>query len=77
MFAGWRSQAWRCVDCGQWASVGWDADCGRNTFWSEALGGRRGAVEWSKAIEFLAVNRPCAPDSELSIHERWISCWMR
>jgi hypothetical protein len=39
-------------------------------FWSEALGDRRGAVEWSKVMELLVVNRLCAPGSELSIHER-------
>ena len=28
-----------------------------DTFWSEALGDRRGAVEWSKVMELFAVNR--------------------
>ena len=77
MFAKWCSQAWRCVGRGHWATVGWDADCGRSwvliQFWSQALGDRRGAVEWSKVMELLAVNRLCAPGSELSIHERWFS----
>jgi hypothetical protein len=27
----------------------------------------------SKVMELLAVNRLCAPGSELSIHERWFS----
>ena len=48
-------------------------ELGLDTFWFEALGDRRGAVEWSKVVELLAVNRLCAPGSELSIHERWFS----
>ena len=48
-------------------------ELGLNKFWFAALGDRRGAVEWSKVMELLAVNRLCAPGSELSIHERWFS----
>ena len=74
MFAKWRSQAWRCVGRAHWATAGWDAglweELGLDTFWFQALGDRRGAVEWSKVMELLAVNRLCAPSSELSIHER-------
>jgi transposase len=40
-------------------------------FWSEKLKDHRGPVEWAKVLELLAVNRLCAPGSELSIHERW------
>jgi hypothetical protein len=55
------------LGCRLWEELGLDK------FWSQALGDRRGAVEWSKVMELLAVNRLCAPDSELSIHERWFS----
>ena len=55
------------LGCRLWEELGLD------TFWSEALGDRRGAVEWSKVMELLAVIRLCAPGSELSIHERWFS----
>jgi transposase len=40
-------------------------------FWQERLGELRGEVPWEKVAELLAVNRLCAPGSELSIHERW------
>ena len=52
------------LGCRLWEELGLDK------FWFEALGDRRGAVEWSKVMELLAVNRLCAPGSELSIHER-------
>ena len=52
------------LGCRLWEELGLDK------FWSHALGDRRGAVEWSKVMELLAVNRLCAPGSELSIHER-------
>lgn len=55
------------LGCRLWGELGLDK------FWFEALGDRRGAVEWSKVIELLAVNRLCAPGSELSIHERWFA----
>ncbi len=55
------------LGCRLWEELGLDK------FWFEALGDRRGAVEWSKVMELLAVNRLCAPGSELSIHERWFS----
>ena len=55
------------LGCRLWEELGLDK------FWFQALGDRRGAVEWSKVIELLAVNRLCAPGSELSIHERWFS----
>jgi transposase len=40
-------------------------------FWSEQLGELRGDVPWEKVAELLAVNRLCAPGSELNVHERW------
>jgi hypothetical protein len=58
-------------DC--WLGVRLWEELGLDTFWFEALGDRRGAVEWSKVVKLLAVNRLCAPGSELSIHERWFS----
>jgi hypothetical protein len=55
-------------DC--WLGVRLWEELGLDTFWFQALGDRRGTVEWSKVVELLAVNRLCAPGSELSIHER-------
>jgi hypothetical protein len=55
------------LGCRLWEELGLDR------FWFQALGDRRGAVEWSKVMEFLAANWLCAPGSELSIHERWFS----
>ena len=55
------------LGCRLWEELGLDK------FWCEALGERRGAVQWSMVMELLAVNRLCAPGSELSIHERWFS----
>jgi transposase len=55
--------AW--VGCKLWAELGLDQ------FWQEALGEQRGQVPWAKVVELLAVNRLCAPRSELSIHEKW------
>jgi len=40
-------------------------------FFGQELAGRRGPEAWAKVVELLAVNRLCAPGSELSIHERW------
>lgn len=40
-------------------------------FFSQALAHHRGPEDWAKVVELLAVNRLCAPGSELSIHERW------
>ncbi len=40
-------------------------------FFKEALAHHRGPEDWGKVVELLAVNRLCAPGSELSIHERW------
>lgn len=53
------------VGCRMWQELELDQ------FWSERLGDRRGPVEWAKVLELLAVNRLCAPGSELSVHERW------
>lgn len=40
-------------------------------FFAERLAEHRGPEDWAKVVELLAVNRLCAPGSELSIHERW------
>ena len=55
--------AW--VGCKLWEELGLRA------FWQQALGEERGQVPWAKVVELLAVNRLCAPRSELSIHEKW------
>jgi transposase len=55
--------AW--VGCKVWQELGLDQ------FWQQALGEERGPVPWAKVVELLAVNRLCAPRSELSIHEKW------
>ena len=55
--------AW--VGCKLWEELGLRA------FWQQALGEERGEVPWAKVVELLAVNRLCAPRSELSIHEKW------
>lgn len=44
---------------------------GLDGFWRERLDGLRGQVPWEKVAELLAVNRLCAPGSELSVHEQW------
>jgi len=55
--------AW--VGCKLWE------DLGLGSFWERALGEEAGEVPWSKVVELLAVNRLCAPGSELSLHEKW------
>ena len=44
---------------------------GLRAFWDQALGEQRGEAPWAKVVELLAVNRLCAPRSELSAHEKW------
>jgi transposase len=53
------------IGCKLWEELGLRA------FWDQALGGQRGEVPWAKVVELLAVNRLCAPRSELSVHEKW------
>jgi hypothetical protein len=55
--------AW--VGCKLWE------DLGLRQFWQDALGEEAGQVPWAKVVELLAVNRLCAPGSELSVHEKW------
>ena len=40
-------------------------------FFAAVLGEHRGSADWAKVVELLAVNRLCAPGSELAIHQRW------
>src|SRR5437773_5301130 len=53
------------IGCKLWEELGLRA------FWDQALGGQRGEVPWAKVVELLAVNRLCAPRSDLSVHEKW------
>ena len=55
--------AW--VGCKLWEELG------LGSFWERALGEEAGQAPWSKVVELLAVNRLCAPGSELSLHEKW------
>jgi len=48
-------------------------ELGLREFWQEALGEESGAVPWAKVVELLAVNRLCAPRSELFIAEKWFA----
>ena len=48
----------------------WDK-LGLSSFWSQKLGGDRGAVPWDKVLAILAVNRLCDPGSEFAVHRRW------
>jgi hypothetical protein len=54
--------AW--VGCKLWEELG------LRQFWQDALGAEAGQVPWAKVVELLAVNRLCAPGSELSVHEK-------
>jgi len=53
------------VGCRLWEELQLDR------FWQEALGEEPGDIAWAKVVELLAVNRLCAPRSELSLHEKW------
>jgi transposase len=59
----------RFGDC--WMGCRLWEELGLRAFWEEALGAERGQVSWAKVVELLAVNRLCAPRSELFIHEKW------
>jgi transposase len=59
----------RFGDC--WISCKLWEELGLRSFWEEVLGEERGRVPWAKVVELLAVNRLCAPRSELFIHEKW------
>jgi hypothetical protein len=40
-------------------------------FWESLLDGEAADVPWSRVAALLAINRLCAPSSELGIEERW------
>ncbi len=48
-----------------WKRLGLDA------FWEHWLDHERAEVPWSRVAAVLAINRLCAPGSELAIEERW------
>ena len=44
---------------------------GLDRFWEELLDGEPADVPWSRVAAVLAINRLCAPGSELAVEERW------
>jgi transposase len=44
---------------------------GLDKFWEGLLDGQAADVPWSRVTAVLAINRLCAPGSELAIEERW------
>ena len=44
---------------------------GLDDFWERLLDHERADVPWSRVAALLAINRLCAPGSELAIEERW------
>ncbi len=62
-------QARRFGDC--WLGLTLWRQLGLDGFWSEKLGRERGAVEWSKVLTVLVINRLCEPASEFAVHRRW------
>ena len=44
---------------------------GLDKFWEGLLDGQAADVPWSRVAAVLAINRLCAPGSELAIEERW------
>jgi hypothetical protein len=59
-------------DCGD-VYLGWHLwqRLGLDTFWAQALDGIPAEVPWSRIAAILAINRLCAPGSELAIEARW------
>ena len=53
--------------------LGWELwkRLGLDRFWEELLDQESAAVAWSRVAAVLAVNRLCAPGSELAVEERW------
>ena len=53
--------------------LGWELwkRLGLDAFWEERLQGEVAEVPWSRIAALLAINRLCAPGSELAIEERW------
>jgi len=42
-------------------------------FWAERVDGEASEVAWSRIAAVLAINRLCAPGSELAVEQRWFS----
>jgi hypothetical protein len=59
----------RFGDC--WLGLMLWRQLGLDGFWSEKLDRERGAVNWSKVLAVLVINRLCAPASEFAVHRRW------
>jgi hypothetical protein len=59
----------RFGDC--WLGLTLWRQLGLEGFWSERLGRERGAVDWSKVLAVLVINRLCQPASEFAVHRRW------
>jgi len=59
----------RFGDC--WLALELWRELGLEEFWQGKLGADRGAVDWSKVLAVLAINRLCDPGSEFMIHRRW------
>jgi transposase len=53
--------------------LGWEMwkQLGLDGFYEQALDGEAAEVPWSRVAALLAINRLCAPGSELAIEERW------
>ena len=53
--------------------LGWEMwkRLGLDRFFEEAMDGDSADVPWSRVAALLAINRLCAPSSELAIEERW------
>jgi transposase len=44
---------------------------GLDRFWEELLDGEAAGVPWSRVAAVLAINRLCAPGSELAVEQQW------
>jgi hypothetical protein len=53
--------------------LGWELwkRLGLDRFFEQAMDGEAAEVPWSRVAAVLAINRLCAPGSELAIEERW------
>ena len=53
--------------------LGWELwkGLGLDRFFEQAMDGEAAEVPWSRVAAVLAINRLCAPGSELAIEERW------
>ncbi|HEX4716233.1 MAG TPA: IS1634 family transposase, partial [Ktedonobacteraceae bacterium] len=53
--------------------LGWELwkQLGLDRFYEQAIDGEAADVPWSRVVALLAINRLCAPGSELAIEQRW------